>query len=56
MTLFHLREFWTTNLGNDEEFDKCSICVSNIDNEPDGFGKCGCGMKFISIYCHCSFM
>ncbi|KAH9416611.1 Protein PTHB1 [Dermatophagoides pteronyssinus] len=39
MTLFHLREFWSTNLGDDEEFDKLSICVANIDNEPDGFDK-----------------
>lgn len=40
MTLFHLREFWTTNCGNEEEeFDKCSMCICNIDNCPSGYGK-----------------
>lgn len=38
MTLFSLREFWSTNCGHEEEFDKTSMCISNIDNSADGFG------------------
>ncbi|KAJ6220925.1 hypothetical protein RDWZM_006737 [Blomia tropicalis] len=32
MTLFHLRELWSTNCGTNEEFDKTSMCICNVDN------------------------
>ncbi|KPM09287.1 PTHB1-like protein [Sarcoptes scabiei] len=39
MTLFHLRELWSTQCGIEEEFDRSSICLGNIDNSIDGFDK-----------------
>lgn len=38
MTLFHFKELWSTNCGTEEEFDKTSLCVCNIDNAS---GQCG---------------
>jgi Bardet-Biedl syndrome 9 protein len=39
MSLFNSREWWSTRLGTEEEFDQGSICISNIDNNPDGTGE-----------------
>ncbi len=32
MSIFQIKELWSTNVGNKEEFDKHSICIGNIDN------------------------
>ncbi len=39
MTLFHLRELWSTQCGINEEFDKTSLCICNVDNCPSGYGQ-----------------
>jgi hypothetical protein len=39
MSLFSSRQWWHTRLGSGEEFDQGSICVANIDNDPNGTGK-----------------
>mmetsp|Transcript_99006 Transcript_99006/g.248246 ORF Transcript_99006/g.248246 Transcript_99006/m.248246 type:complete len:866 (-) Transcript_99006:82-2679(-) len=39
MSLFQAREWWSTQSGQDEEFDVGSLCVANIDNEPGGTNK-----------------
>ena len=37
MSIFQIKELWSTNVGNSEEFDKNSICIGNIDNsDPPG--------------------
>ena len=35
MSLFKVRDWWSTKCGLDEEFDRGCMCVSNIDNDPD---------------------
>ncbi|XP_066916421.1 protein PTHB1-like [Clytia hemisphaerica] len=40
MSLFQARDWWTTWCGGaDEEFDQGSLCIANIDNNPNGFDK-----------------
>eukprot|EP00775_Hariotina_reticulata_P008314 gene8314-8499_t len=39
MSLFNSKEWWSTRLGTEEEFDQGCICISNIDNNPDGTVK-----------------
>ena len=39
MTLFHLRELWSTNCGTNEEFDKTSMCICNVDNLDSNHGN-----------------
>ena len=39
MSLFRTREWWTTRLGSDEEFDAGGIVVSNFDEAEDGQHK-----------------
>lgn len=36
MSLFRAREWWSTKLGEGEEFDRGSMAVGNIDNELSG--------------------
>lgn len=38
MSLFKAREWWETNAGEQELFDKGCLCVGNIDNDPDKSG------------------
>ena len=33
MSIFEAKEWWSTNISNNEEFDGNSICIDNIDNE-----------------------
>lgn len=33
MSIFESKEFWTTKIGNNEEFDNNSIVIGNLDNE-----------------------
>ena len=32
MSIFQIKELWSTNVGNSEEFDRNSVCIGNIDN------------------------
>lgn len=32
MSIFEVKEWWATKVGNDEEFDSNLIAVGNIDN------------------------
>lgn len=40
MSLFQTVEWWSTSVGEVEEFDHGCLCVANIDNEVNGFGNC----------------
>ena len=33
MSIFQPKEWWSAKVGNNEEFDYNSVCVSNIDND-----------------------
>jgi Bardet-Biedl syndrome 9 protein len=33
MSIFEVKEWWSTNISKDEEFDGNSVCIDNIDNE-----------------------
>eukprot|EP00434_Breviolum_minutum_P020724 symbB.v1.2.018277.t1/scaffold1453.1/size117824/7 len=39
MSLFQAREWWSTQVSEDEEFDVGCLCVANVDNEPNGANK-----------------
>lgn len=39
MSLFKTREWWSTSVGEAEEFDHGCLCVANIDNEVNGSGE-----------------
>lgn len=39
MSLFKVRDWWSTSAGEAEEFDNGCLCVANIDNSSDGLGK-----------------
>eukprot|EP00742_Colponemidia_sp_Colp-10_P002939 GILJ01003136.1.p1 GENE.GILJ01003136.1~~GILJ01003136.1.p1 ORF type:complete len:868 (-),score=153.08 GILJ01003136.1:19-2622(-) len=39
MSLFQAREWWSTRAGTDEEYDRGSVCVGNIDNAADNAQK-----------------
>ena len=39
MSIFSGRDWWSTTVGDNEEFDHNSICIANIDNDPDGEDK-----------------
>eukprot|EP00727_Mastigamoeba_balamuthi_P004625 m51a1_g14160 putative protein pthb1 (588) ;mRNA; r:62345-66135 len=39
MSLFKARHWWRTRCGSSEEFDQGSLCVDNVDNDPDGSSK-----------------
>lgn len=39
MSLFKTRDWWSTPVGEAEEFDHGCLCVANIDNEVNGYGE-----------------
>ena len=41
MSLFKAREWWSTVVGEEEEFDSGCMCVANIDNNVSGTGEYG---------------
>mmetsp|Transcript_49656 Transcript_49656/g.142028 ORF Transcript_49656/g.142028 Transcript_49656/m.142028 type:complete len:870 (+) Transcript_49656:124-2733(+) len=53
MSLFQAREWWSTQAGQDEEFDAGCLCVANIDNEPGGTNKIitGSFQGMLRMYC-----
>ena len=54
MSLFKAREWWSTIVGSDEEFDSGCLCVANIDNQANDGGKkyyCAC----VSLVKRCLF-
>lgn len=36
MSLFKAREWWQARAGQGEEFDTNSMCLANVDNDPNG--------------------
>ncbi len=39
MSLFKVKDWWSVQCGSDEEFDHNSLCIANIDNNPNGSGE-----------------
>lgn len=39
MSLFKARDWWSTVLGEKEEFDQGCLCLADIDNTGNGQGK-----------------
>lgn len=39
MSLFKARDWWSTTLGEKEEFDQGCLCVADVDNSGSGQGK-----------------
>ena len=39
MSLFNLRDFCNVQCGSEEDYDQNSLCIANIDNNPNGTGK-----------------
>lgn len=33
MSIFQAKEWWSTTVGDNEEFDHNSICIANVDND-----------------------
>ncbi|XP_077158702.1 protein PTHB1 isoform X2 [Paroedura picta] len=52
MSLFKARDWWSTVVGNKEEFDQGCLCVANVDNSSNGQDKIivGSYMGFLRIY------
>jgi Bardet-Biedl syndrome 9 protein len=38
MSLFKARDWWSTTVGEEEEFDQGCLCVANIDNSSNELG------------------
>ena len=38
MSLFKAREWWSTTVGEEEDFDQGCLCVANIDNSENELG------------------
>jgi Bardet-Biedl syndrome 9 protein len=49
MSIFQIKELWSTNVGNNEEFDKNSICIGNVDNSENRENKIVVGNKSIVL-------
>lgn len=39
MSLFKARDWWSTVLGEKEEFDQGCLCLADVDNSRNGQGK-----------------
>ena len=39
MSLFKARDWWSTSVGEEEEFDQGCLCVANVDNNSDELGE-----------------
>ena len=39
MSLFKARDWWSTVLGDKEEFDQGCLCLADVDNTGNGQGK-----------------
>ncbi|KAH3751577.1 hypothetical protein DPMN_186144 [Dreissena polymorpha] len=39
MSLFKARDWWSTSVGEEEEFDQGCLCVANVDNSSDELGN-----------------
>ncbi|XP_052237789.1 protein PTHB1-like [Dreissena polymorpha] len=39
MSLFKARDWWSTSVGEEEEFDQGCLCVANVDNSSDELDK-----------------
>lgn len=38
MSLFKARDWWSTSVGEEEDFDQGCLCVANVDNSSDELG------------------
>ena len=45
MSIFQIKELWSTNVGNSEEFDRNSICFGNLDNSEINQNKIAVGIN-----------
>ena len=53
MSLFKTREWWSTSVGEEEEFDNGCLCVGNVDNDPSEKGKVAkINNYFIYLFIH----
>lgn len=52
MSLFKARDWWSTTVGEEEEFDQGCLCVADVDNSGSGYDKIivGSYMGFLRIY------
>ena len=52
MSIFQSKEFWSTKVGDNEEFDPAHFCIANIDNEEPARDKIVLGSftGFLRIY------
>ena len=52
MSIFQIKEWWATAVGNKEEFDTRSICIGNVDNSNPAINKIVVGSfeGFLRIY------
>ena len=52
MSIFQIKEWWATSVGNKEEFDTRSICIGNVDNSNPAINKIVVGSfeGFLRIY------
>lgn len=55
MSIFQIKELWSTNVGNSEEFDRNSICIGNIDNSDASQTKIAVGNQLYILILLASF-
>jgi hypothetical protein len=39
MSLFKIKDWWSVQCGSDEDFGHNSLCIANIDNNPNASGE-----------------
>ena len=52
MSIFQIKELWSTTIGNSEEFDKNSIAIANIDGSNPPENKIIVGNKYLRVILH----
>lgn len=51
MSLFKVRDWWSTKVGVEEEFDQGCLCVANVNNNAEKQGKENCHLSiYLSVY------
>ena len=53
MSVFKTRDWWSTTVGEAEEFGHGCLCVANIDNEVNGSGETCDTCPFIQLELTC---
>jgi hypothetical protein len=49
MSIFEMKEWWATKVGNNEEFDSCHIALGNVDNTVPSETKIVVGKSILNI-------